>query len=212
MIFLIKAAIKLAFFIKIKLCIRLEKKDTNEEYPWVLVITENGAKGWMYGKYVSVSDDTENGKFRTQFGTSVFFDMQGLIRAAGLQSSKAKRETANENDPGNPYYADSKLSFAEGFTFYMNSDEPYWVVLDKKGYKAAGLQVGDALDKNLLDEFNAGMTAMGWDTMSADEENQKYQWILNREIDGSRRPAQSFTIKAENGKIKSFDWGLFLID
>ena len=94
----------------------------------------------------------------------------------------------------------------------MIDEHPFYVTVDKKGYNAAGMQVGDDIDRDSLIKFNWGMTFMGWDDMYEDESTHMYNWILQREVDEVKRPVQRFSITSENGKIKSIEWGSIVID
>lgn len=96
--------------------------------------------------------------------------------------------------------------------FYLIDEHPFYVTVDKKGYNAAGMQVGDDIDRDSLIKFNWGMTFMGWDDMYEDESKHMYNWILQREVDEVKRPVQRFSITSENGKIKSIEWGSIVID
>ncbi|MGN0009318.1 MAG: SH3 domain-containing protein [Desulfovibrionaceae bacterium] len=190
------------------------RQDTGEEYPWALAITQAGYRGWVYGQYISSTNAmlTEDGRFKARFDSSVFFDMQAVMRAAGIADKNVKKQSADVNDPDSPHYADEKMSFAEGFTFYLTGNEPFYVIITKKGYKAAGLQVGDTIDKNMLAQFNERMSATGWNAMYEDESTHEYTWTLDRIVDEVKRPVQKFSIMAENGKIKSIRWGSIVID
>ena len=151
-------------------------------------------------------------QFKAIFDSSVFFDMEALMRAANIENKNGKKQNVAEDDPDSPHYADGKMSFDGGFTFYLIEDNPFYVVIDKKGYKAAGLQVDDNIDDYSLFKLNLGMSFMGWNDMYKDESRHEYQWILEREVDGAKRPVQRFSVTAENGKIKSVSWGTFVID
>ena len=117
-----------------------------------------------------------------------------------------------ENDPDAPHYADTKLVYPEGFTLYlMDGGILLTVSLDKKGYKAAGLQAGDAIDSETLQKFNANMTSMGWSSMQA-VDSGTYKWVLEALVDTAKRPVKHFSITAEDGKIRRITWGNYVID
>ena len=110
------------------------------------------------------------------------------------------------------HYADTKLVYPEGFTLYlMDGGILLTVSLDKKGYKAAGLQAGDAIDSETLQKFNANMTSMGWSSMQA-VDSGTYKWVLEAMVDTAKRPVKHFSITAEDGKIRRITWGNYVID
>lgn len=192
----------------------LDKKNTGEEYPWVLVSTEWGDKGWVYGKFIAFNDDalTENGRFKAKFEYDVFFPMSNqkvFMHKAGIQNDKVKNAAIADGDP---HYADTKMIFDKGFTFYLMDDAIIGVTVENKDYTIAGLKVGDTLDENRLKQFNAKMIATGWDEMGFFEEKNQYSWYLNQKVDGVERPVRRFSFVLENGVIKSFDWGNIVID
>ena len=90
-----------------------------------------------------------------------------------------------------------------------------WILLtvsvDRKGYKAAGLQVGDAIDSEALRKFNANMTSIGWSSMQS-VDSGKYQWVLETKVDTAMRPVKHFSITAEDGKITRITWGNYVVD
>ena len=151
-------------------------------------------------------------QFKAIFDSSVFFDMEALMRTAGIENKNGKKQNVDENDHNIPHYANAKVSYDEEFTFYLIDEHPFYVTVDKKGYNAAGMQVGDDIDRDSLIKFNWGMTFMGWDDMYEDESKHMYNWILQREVDEVKRPVQRFSITSENGTIKSIEWGSIVID
>lgn len=192
----------------------LDKKDTGEEYPWVLVSTEWGDKGWVYGKFIAFNDDalTENGRFKAKFEYDVFFPMSNkeiFMHKAGIQNDKVKKAVIADGDP---HYADTKMIFDKGFTLYLMDEAIIGVTVENKDYTIAGLKAGNTLDENRLKQFNAKMVATGWDEMGFFEEKNQYSWYLNQKVDGVERPVRRFSFVLENGVIKSFDWGNIVID
>ena len=197
-----------------KLCL-IGRQSTKEEYPWLCVISQAGYKGWVNGKFVSFSDAslTESRRFRARFDSSLCLDaLDAFTRVAGIKDKKAEKSGVGENDPDAPHYADTKLVYPEGFTLYLMDG---WILLtvsvDRKGYKAAGLQVGDAIDSEALRKFNANMTSIGWSSMQS-VDSGKYQWVLETKVDTAMRPVKHFSITAEDGKITRITWGNYVVD
>ena len=197
-----------------ELCL-IGRQETKEKYPWIFVISQAGFRGWVYGRFVSFSDAalTESGRFRARFDSSLCLNhLDALTRIAGIQDKKAEKSGVGENDPDAPHYADTKLVYPEGFTLYLMDEGILLTVsLDKKGYKAAGLQAGDAIDSETLQKFNANMTSMGWSSMQA-VDSGTYKWVLEAMVDTAKRPVKHFSITAEDGKIRRITWGNYVID
>lgn len=200
-----------------EVCI-LDKKDTGEEYPWVLVAPGwSDSKGWVYGKFIAFNDDalTENGRFKAKFEYNVFFPLSNknlFMQAAGIQNDRAKTAAIADDDNDCPHYADKKMMFDKGFALYLMEDELIGVTVENRDFDVAGLKVGNTLDENQIKQFNAKMVGAGWDEMSFYEEENQYTWHLEQMVDGSKRPVKRFSFVLENGAIKSFNWRSTVFD
>jgi hypothetical protein len=158
--------------------------------------------------------------FTSDFTSSVRYDYEGMVAAfQGLHGNGYSPVSEEEQAE----FAHIKFKIALGdydawsYCEELNGKPVQRAVkVVKPGYRAAGLQVGDALSEEQLAQLDLQMQGMnlpqGW--YQADTKTYgKYLWLFNGPGPGGAMvPVKGFGFHLEDGRIKDIFWCVYLAE
>ena len=186
-----------------------------ENHIWCSGFTARGTKGFVSHKFLDRNSRAEikSERFRAAFNTSRILNGSTLAAEMGIpwEYNPKKVETLKQEQFS---YAPHRYKIGKSWVHgEKQPDGGFWpigVVMLDSSYQIAGLEVGDYLSQQNLEDFSKNMSLIGWDGPYKYED--EIAWYYEDVVDRQPRPIQGFKIIAPHNTIQEIRYYNIPID